>query len=165
MGELSVCSGAFLLGEAGLLDGRACTTHWRHTAELKERFPKASVDPDVLFVEDDRVITSAGTAAGIDACLHHVRCGLGACVLVAGVIAAGGATAVGAGSGTIFAGALTGGRSGPDPPASAGALPTPRAAIAAATSSLTNDGRVAPPASRSRSRIMVMSITPGRADL
>jgi transcriptional regulator GlxA family with amidase domain len=75
---LSVCSGAFLLGEAGLLDGRACTTHWRHTDELRRRFPEATVDPDVLFVEDDRVITSAGTAAGIDACLHHVRCELGA---------------------------------------------------------------------------------------
>ena len=77
---LSVCSGAFLLGEAGLLDGRACTTHWRHTADLERRFPLAVVDPDVLFVEDDRVITSAGTAAGIDACLHHVRCELGAAV-------------------------------------------------------------------------------------
>ncbi len=77
---LSVCSGAFLLGEAGLLDGRACTTHWRHTGELARRFPTADVDPDVLFVEDDRVITSAGTAAGIDACLHHVRRELGASV-------------------------------------------------------------------------------------
>ena len=80
---LSVCSGAFLLGEAGLLDGRACTTHWRHTADLAKRFPLATVDPDVLFVEDDRVITSAGTAAGIDACLHHVRCELGAAVATA----------------------------------------------------------------------------------
>jgi transcriptional regulator GlxA family with amidase domain len=77
---LSVCSGAFLLGEAGLLDGHRCTTHWRHTAELLARFPTATVDPDVLFVEDDRIITSAGTAAGIDACLHHVRCELGASV-------------------------------------------------------------------------------------
>jgi AraC family transcriptional activator FtrA len=77
---LSVCSGAFLLGQAGLLDGRTCTTHWRHTADLKRNFPHATVDPDVLFVEDDRVITSAGTAAGIDACLHHVRCELGASV-------------------------------------------------------------------------------------
>jgi len=75
---LSVCSGAFLIGEAGLLDGRSCTTHWRHTDELQQRFPAATVDPDVLFVEDDRIITSAGTAAGIDACLHHVRCELGA---------------------------------------------------------------------------------------
>ncbi len=77
---LSVCSGAFLLGEAGLLDGRACTTHWHHTEELRRLFPRATVDPDVLFVEDDHVITSAGTAAGIDACLHHVRCELGAAV-------------------------------------------------------------------------------------
>ena len=75
---LSVCSGAFLLGEAGLLDGRTCTTHWRHSEELARRFPGATVDPDVLFVEDDRILTSAGTAAGIDACLHHVRCELGA---------------------------------------------------------------------------------------
>ena len=77
---LSVCSGAFLLGDAGLLDGRRCTTHWRHTDELAQRFPRATVDPDVLFVEDDRIVTSAGTAAGIDACLHHVRCELGAAV-------------------------------------------------------------------------------------
>ena len=77
---LSVCSGAFLFGEAGLLDGRRCTTHWRHSEEMRLRFPTAKVDPDVLFVEDDRVITSAGTAAGIDACLHHVRCELGAAV-------------------------------------------------------------------------------------
>jgi AraC family transcriptional activator FtrA len=77
---LSVCSGAFILGQAGLLDGRSCTTHWRHTAALRAKFPLATVDPDVLFVEDDRVITSAGTAAGIDACLHHVRCELGAAV-------------------------------------------------------------------------------------
>ena len=77
---LSVCTGAFLFGEAGLLDGRSCTTHWMHTEELKQRFPGATVDPDVLFVEDDRVVTSAGTAAGIDACLHHVRCELGAAV-------------------------------------------------------------------------------------
>ena len=77
---LSVCSGSFLLGYAGLLDGRRSTTHWRHTAELASRFPATTVDPDVLFVEDDRVVTSAGTAAGIDACLHHVRCELGAAV-------------------------------------------------------------------------------------
>jgi AraC family transcriptional activator FtrA len=77
---LSVCSGAYMLGAAGLLDGRACTTHWMHTDDLKRRFPAATVDPDVLFVEDDHIITSAGTAAGIDACLHHVRCELGASV-------------------------------------------------------------------------------------
>ena len=77
---LSVCTGAFMLGEAGLLDGRSCTTHWMHTDELQQQFPETTVDPDVLFVEDDRVITSAGTAAGIDACLHHVRCELGAAI-------------------------------------------------------------------------------------
>jgi transcriptional regulator GlxA family with amidase domain len=70
---LSVCSGAFLLGEAGLLDGRRCTTHWSYTDELSRRFPLADVHPDVLYVEDDRVLTSAGTAAGIDCCLHLVR--------------------------------------------------------------------------------------------
>ena len=70
---LSVCSGAFILGEAGLLDGRRCTTHWRSAAELARRYPAAKVDPDVLYVDDDPVITSAGTAAGIDACLYLVR--------------------------------------------------------------------------------------------
>lgn len=70
---LSVCSGAFVLGAAGLLDGRSCTTHWRHTEALSRRFPLAQVEADVLYVDDDPVITSAGTAAGIDACLHLVR--------------------------------------------------------------------------------------------
>jgi len=74
---LSVCSGAFILGEAGLLDGRRCTTHWRHAEELARRYPQAKVDPDVLYVDDDPVITSAGTAAGIDACLYLVRKELG----------------------------------------------------------------------------------------
>lgn len=70
---LSVCSGAFVLAEAGLLDGRRATTHWRHSDVLQRDHPAIDVDPDVLFVEDGRVITSAGTAAGIDACLHLVR--------------------------------------------------------------------------------------------
>ncbi|WP_405899813.1 helix-turn-helix domain-containing protein [Streptomyces sp. NBC_00727] len=70
---LSVCSGAYLLGAAGLLDGRRCTTHWRHADDLARRFPEAVVEPDVLYVEDGPVTTSAGTAAGIDACLHLVR--------------------------------------------------------------------------------------------
>ncbi len=70
---LSVCSGAFILGEAGLLDDRRCTTHWRNAEELARRYPAAKVDPDVLYVDDDPVITSAGTAAGIDACLYLVR--------------------------------------------------------------------------------------------
>ncbi len=70
---LSVCNGAFALGAAGLLDGRPCTTHWRHAGELARRYPAAQVDPAVLYVDDDPVITSAGTAAGVDACLHLVR--------------------------------------------------------------------------------------------
>jgi transcriptional regulator GlxA family with amidase domain len=70
---LSVCSGVFILGEAGLLDGRRCTTHWRHATELKRRYPRAIVDPHVLYVDEEPIITSAGTGAGIDACLHLVR--------------------------------------------------------------------------------------------
>ncbi|MCA2211557.1 GlxA family transcriptional regulator [Jidongwangia harbinensis] len=75
---LSICNGAFLLGQAGLLDGRKCTTHWRYAAEFRRRFPSAVVDPDVLFVDDGNVVTSAGTAAGIDACLYLVRRDMGA---------------------------------------------------------------------------------------
>jgi transcriptional regulator GlxA family with amidase domain len=70
---LSVCSGAFFLGEAGLLDGRECTTHWLHTDELAARFPQARVVPEVLYVDSGQVITSAGSAAGLDACLHLWR--------------------------------------------------------------------------------------------
>ena len=70
---VSVCSGAFLLGEAGLLDGRRCTTHWMYAEELSRRFPTATVECESLYVEDGNVLTSAGTAAGIDACLHLVR--------------------------------------------------------------------------------------------
>lgn len=70
---LSVCNGAFLLAAAGILDGRACTTHWMHVEELRRLVPSAHVDPDVLYVEDDNVLTSAGTAAGIDASLHLIR--------------------------------------------------------------------------------------------
>lgn len=74
---LAVCSGAFALGAAGLLDGRRCATHWRYAAQLGERHPGAVVDLDVLYVEDGPILTSAGTAAGIDACLHLVRSELG----------------------------------------------------------------------------------------
>jgi transcriptional regulator GlxA family with amidase domain len=70
---LSVCTGAFVLGQAGLLDGRQCTTHWRHAAALQERFPRALVDPDVLYVDDGEVLTSAGSAAAIDLGLYIVR--------------------------------------------------------------------------------------------
>ncbi|GAC1382884.1 MAG: helix-turn-helix domain-containing protein [Marmoricola sp.] len=80
---LSVCSGAFLLGAAGLLDDRDCTTHWRYAAELQRRHPKARVDPNVLFIDQDGIITSAGTSAGIDACLHLVRTEFGADVATA----------------------------------------------------------------------------------
>jgi AraC family transcriptional regulator, transcriptional activator FtrA len=74
---LSVCSGAFIVGAAGLLDGRHVTTHWRHGDALLERFPTILLDPDVLYVDDGNIISSAGTAAGIDACLHIVRRELG----------------------------------------------------------------------------------------
>ncbi|WP_223693753.1 helix-turn-helix domain-containing protein [Leifsonia poae] len=77
---LSVCSGAFVLGAAGLLDGRACTTHWRYADELAARYPKSRVDPDVLFVDDGDLVTSAGTVAGVDASLHLVRRELGSAV-------------------------------------------------------------------------------------
>jgi AraC family transcriptional regulator, transcriptional activator FtrA len=70
---MSVCSGAFLLAEAGLLDGRRCTTHWQYADDMARRFPTVTVDPNVLYVADDNIITSAGTAAGIDACLSLVR--------------------------------------------------------------------------------------------
>lgn len=70
---LSVCSGVFVLAAAGLLDGRRCAVHWHHAELLAQRYPKVVVEPDVLYVDEDPVITSAGTAAGIDACLHIVR--------------------------------------------------------------------------------------------
>lgn len=70
---MSVCSGAFMLGHAGLLDDRDCTTHWRHSDELAAQFPKARVNPNVLFVCDGPVLTSAGTASGLDLCLHLIR--------------------------------------------------------------------------------------------
>lgn len=75
---LTHCTGAFVLGAAGLLDGRRCATHWRHAERLATTFPDAKVDADVLYVDDDRVFTGAGCAAGIDACLHVVRMEFGA---------------------------------------------------------------------------------------
>jgi transcriptional regulator GlxA family with amidase domain len=77
---LTVCSGAFVAGAAGLLDGRRCTTHWMHSDELARLYPTAIIDRNVLFVDDGDLITSAGTAAGIDACLHLVRRELGSAV-------------------------------------------------------------------------------------
>ena len=70
---VGLCMGAFVLGHAGLLDGRRATTHWIATDELAMRFPATEVDPDVLYVDAGQVVTSAGAAAGIDCCLHLVR--------------------------------------------------------------------------------------------
>ncbi|WP_181774107.1 GlxA family transcriptional regulator [Amycolatopsis pittospori] len=75
---VSLCSGAFALAEAGLLDGRRATSHWMHTARLAERFPRIEVDDSVLYVDDGDVLTSAGMTAGLDLCLHLVRRDLGA---------------------------------------------------------------------------------------
>ena len=74
----SICTGAFLLGAAGVLDGRRATTHWQGAAELARRHPAVRVDPDVLFVDNGNVLTSAGAAAGFDLCLHLVRRDFGA---------------------------------------------------------------------------------------
>ena len=70
---VSICSGAFVLAATGLLDGRQATTHWMYADLLAERFPQIDVDPRVLYVDGGDVLTSAGTAAGIDLCLHLVR--------------------------------------------------------------------------------------------
>jgi AraC family transcriptional activator FtrA len=70
---VSICSGAFPLGYGGLLDGLAATTHWWYTDELARRFPRARVQPDVLYVDAGSILTSAGSAAGLDLCLHLVR--------------------------------------------------------------------------------------------
>lgn len=69
---VGLCMGAFVLAATGLLDGRRAATHWFHAAALAARYPKIRVDPGVLFVDDGDVITSAGTAAGLDACIHIV---------------------------------------------------------------------------------------------
>ena len=81
----SVCTGAFALGEAGVLDGKLCTTHWKCVPDLKARFPKAQVVGDRLFVIDDGVVTSAGIAAGIDMALALIERDAGP--LVAGEVA------------------------------------------------------------------------------
>ncbi len=75
---VSICTGAFALAAAGLLDGRRATTHWQWAGLLAELYPVVDVDPDVLFVDDGDVLTSAGVAAGIDLCLHLVRADHGA---------------------------------------------------------------------------------------
>jgi AraC family transcriptional regulator, transcriptional activator FtrA len=75
---ISLCTGAFLLAEAGLLDGRLATTHWGHTEEMRARFPGVRVDRDVLYVDEGDIMTSAGSAASMDLCLHVVRKDFGA---------------------------------------------------------------------------------------
>lgn len=74
----SLCTGAFVLAAAGLLDGRVATTHWMHAQDLARRYPRVDVRPDVLYVDGDGVLTSAGKTAALDLCLHLVRLDLGA---------------------------------------------------------------------------------------
>jgi transcriptional regulator GlxA family with amidase domain len=69
----SICTGAFILARTGILDGRRATTHWAVAGELARRHPKVTVDPNVLYVDAGRVLTSAGAAAGLDLCLHLIR--------------------------------------------------------------------------------------------
>ncbi|HSV51884.1 MAG TPA: helix-turn-helix domain-containing protein [Burkholderiaceae bacterium] len=75
---VGLCLGAFVLAEAGLLDGRPATTHWALASTFAERYPQIELRPDVLYVDDGDVLTSAGTAAGIDCCLHLLRTDYGA---------------------------------------------------------------------------------------
>lgn len=77
---MSICSGAFLLGHCGLLDGRKATTHWRYAQHFQQCFPASELMADALYVEDDRIVTSAGSAAGIDAGLHVIRSDYGAAI-------------------------------------------------------------------------------------
>lgn len=71
--RMSICTGAFAMAAAGWLDGRTVTTHWQSADELARRYPRVTVDPDALFIDDGDVLTSAGLAAGIDLCLHLLR--------------------------------------------------------------------------------------------
>ncbi|MCO1599657.1 helix-turn-helix domain-containing protein [Micromonospora sp. RHAY321] len=77
---MSICSGAFALAGAGLLDGRRATTHWRYAELLAQRYPRVEVDPDVLYLDDGDLLTSAGSAAGLDLCVHVVRRDHGAAI-------------------------------------------------------------------------------------
>jgi len=76
----SICTGAFVLAAAGLLDGRRATTHWKSAARFREQYPAVHLDPEVLYTDEGAVLTSAGEASGIDLCLHMVRCDHGAAV-------------------------------------------------------------------------------------
>ena len=75
---VSICSGVFVLAATGLLDGKRATTHWRYVDGLKARYPAIRVEPDVLYIDEGNILTSAGSAAGIDLCLHIVRRDFGA---------------------------------------------------------------------------------------
>jgi AraC family transcriptional activator FtrA len=75
---VTICSGVFVLAAAGLLDGKRATTHWRYAEQLQSKFPTVRVEPDVLFVDEGNILTSAGSAAGIDLCLHIIRRDFGA---------------------------------------------------------------------------------------
>jgi transcriptional regulator GlxA family with amidase domain len=75
---VSICTGAFALAQAGILDGRHATTHWRFAGELAASYPDVTVDPGVLYIDEAQVLTSAGIAAGIDLCLHLIRADHGA---------------------------------------------------------------------------------------
>lgn len=75
---VGLCLGAYVLAEAGLLDGRRATTHWAYAEDFARRYPAVHLDPEVLYVEEDGVVTSAGTAAGLDCCLHLLRQRFGA---------------------------------------------------------------------------------------
>jgi len=75
---VSICSGSFVLAATGLLDGKRATTHWRYADALQRRYPRIHVDPAVLYVDEGQVLTSAGSAAGLDLCLHLVRRDFGA---------------------------------------------------------------------------------------
>ena len=77
---ISICTGAFTLAAAGLLDGRRATTHWASATELAQRFPAITVLPDQLYIDDGQILTSAGVAAGLDLCLHVIRTDHGAAV-------------------------------------------------------------------------------------
>lgn len=77
---VSICTGAYVLAAAGLLDGRPATTHWQHTEPFRELFPQVDLNEDVLFVDDGDVLTSAGLSAGVDLCLHLLRRDHGAAV-------------------------------------------------------------------------------------
>jgi AraC family transcriptional activator FtrA len=75
---MSICSGVFVLAAAGLLDGKRATTHWMYADRLRQRYPDIRLEPDVLYVDEGSILTSAGSAAGIDLCLHVVRSDYGA---------------------------------------------------------------------------------------